>query len=338
MTKQTQPEAIRFIDLFAGIGGFHLAFEGAIGSRANCVLASEWDEHARQTYMHNFSGKIGPIDDQVGRANGNYFVGDITKITERLKDEPDLVPDFDVMCGGFPCQPFSNAGLRKGLEEARGTLFFNMLAILQAKIIEQKPVKAFFLENVRGLLNHKSGDKFTIDIIKQNLQDLGYSFHLFQVKASDHGVPQYRPRLFMIGFFINEGKQKNLPSYQYADEKFLEMTGNYSKQVPLTKISPSLAQILGGKVVDGGREIGYTLRVGGRGSGIGDRRNWDTYDVDGNVVRVEKQHGLKMQGFPKGYKFPSSVSDSQAMKQLGNSVAVPAIQYFVERLVAALDE
>jgi DNA (cytosine-5)-methyltransferase 1 len=338
LTKQTQLEAIRFIDLFAGIGGFHLAFEDAIGSRANCVLASEWDDHARQTYMHNFSGKIGPIDDKEGRANGKYFVGDITKITERLEDEPELIPDFDVMCGGFPCQPFSNAGLRKGLEEARGTLFFNMLAILQAKISERKPVKAFFLENVRGLLNHRSGDKFTIDIIRQNLEALGYSFHVFQVKASDHGVPQYRPRLFMIGFFINGDKHKGLPSYRQADEKFVAMTANYANQVPRTKISPSLAQILGGKVVDGGREIGYTLRVGGRGSGLGDRRNWDTYLVDGRVVRVEKQHGLRMQGFPKTYTFPKTVSDSQAMKQLGNSVAVPAIRYFVDVLVQALDE
>ena len=279
MTKKT----ITFIDLFAGIGGFHLAFHN-LG--AKCVFVSEWDKAARETYKKNFE-KVQPelfIPETIEQT----FAGDITTVF------PKNIPDFDIITGGFPCQPFSQAGLKKGFSETRGTLFFDV-----ARIIKEKQPKAFFLENVRGLLTHDKGRTFAT-IQKVLTKELGYSFFYKVIKASDYGVPQHRPRLFMVGF-----KDKSI------DFKFPE---------PI-KLSMTMDDIFDGKV---NKTIGYTLRVGGRGSGIGDRRNWDTYLVDGEVRRLSPKEGLRMQGFPDTFEFP--VSETQAMKQLGNSVAVPAIQ------------
>jgi DNA (cytosine-5)-methyltransferase 1 len=168
----------RFIDLFAGIGGFHLALHD-LG--AKCVFASEWNDHARKTYEHNFKS----ISPSLFK-NGN-FAGDITQVSK--KD----IPDFDILTGGFPCQPFSQAGKQKGFDDTRGTLFFDI-----AEIIKVKKPAALFLENVRHLYSHDEGRTF--QTIKRILtEELGYSFQEFIVKASDHGLPQFRPRLFMIG-------------------------------------------------------------------------------------------------------------------------------------------
>lgn len=307
---------LTFIDLFAGIGGIHLAFENA---GAKCVFASEWDKHARTTYRHNFH-KASPelFEEKISDGESIFprFVGDITEVTTKMKRGLDPIPNFDILTGGFPCQPFSQAGLRKGMEEARGTLFFDILQILKTKKDKGKPAKAFLLENVQGLLKHKSGDKYTISIIEENLRSLGYTFEVYKVRASDFGVPQHRPRLFIIGFLDAK-----------AHNRFVE-----PGKVPLSK--NALAKILGGKV---DREIGWTLRVGGRGSGLQDRRNWDTYEVDGEPLRIDWRHGLKMQGFPSWFKFPESVPESQRMKQLGNSVAVPAVNAYAKAIIQALE-
>ncbi len=282
---------MRFIDLFAGIGGFHIAFHNVGGE---CVFASEWDDPARQTYEYNFK-KISP---EIFN-NGN-FAGDITQV------HPEDIPDFDVLCAGFPCQPFSQAGHKKGFNEVRGTLFFDIV-----KIIKAKQPKAFFLENVRGLLNHDNGETFAT-IKRMIKEELGYSFHYKLVKASDFGLPQHRPRLFMVGF-----KDKNI--------KF-----EFPEPVPLTM---TMSDVWGGHCP---KKIGYTLRVGGRGSDINDRRNWDSYLVDGEVKRIGVEEGKKMQGFPIDYNFP--VSSTQAMKQLGNSVAVPAIQAVAQQIYNYLNK
>jgi DNA (cytosine-5)-methyltransferase 1 len=280
----------KFIDLFAGIGGFHLAMHN-LG--AECVFASEWDEKARLTYETNFI-KISP---KVFKTNN--FVGDITKVNK--KD----IPDFDILTAGFPCQPFSQAGRKLGFDDTRGTLFFDI-----AEIIRIKKPKAFFLENVRNLYSHDNGRTF--ETIKKVLtEDLGYSFHHEIVRASDHGLPQHRPRLFMVGF-------KNKKSVFTPPEK--------------RKLKFTMSDVMKGSV---DREIGFTLRVGGKASGIDDRRNWDAYRVDGKVRRITPSEGKKMQGFPHGFKFP--VSDSEALKQLGNSVAVWAVQDYIEKIIEVLD-
>lgn len=284
---------ITFIDLFAGIGGFHYAFHN-LG--AECVFVSEWDEHARKTYRANFE-RISPnifIDDVEKTA----FAGDITKV------DANDIPDFDIITGGFPCQPFSQAGLKKGFNEIRGTLFFDI-----ARIIKAKQPEAFFLENVRGLLAHDGGKTFAT-IKKVLTEELGYNFYYKVIKASDYGVPQHRPRLFMVGF-----KDTSI------DFEFPQPT----------KLALTMSDVFEGVVP---RDIGYTLRVGGRGSGINDRRNWDSYLVDGEVRRLAPKEGLRMQGFPDDFIFP--VTQSQAMKQLGNSVAIPAIQATANEIVKRL--
>lgn len=279
-----------FIDLFAGIGGFHFALHN-LG--ANCVFVSEFDKYARETYTHNFE-KISPT-----LIRSKHFAGDITKIPAQD------IPDFDVLCAGFPCQPFSVAGYKKGFDDTRGTLFFDI-----ARIIEEKKPKAFILENVKGLFIHNNGQ--TLLRMKEVLENLGYSFFYKILKADDYGVPQNRQRLIMVGF-----RNKNI--------KF-----KFPNPFPL---KTTMSDVLGGKC---SKIVGYTLRVGGRGSGMGDRRNWDTYLVDGKEVRLKPEHALKMQGFPEGFHFP--VSEAQAMKQLGNSVAIPMIQAVAEQVFISLNE
>lgn len=275
-----------FIDLFAGIGGFHVAM-GDIGG--SCVFACEIEKHARETYKLNHK-----IEDDI-------FAGDITKV------ESGNVPNHDVLCAGFPCQPFSQAGFKKGFDDIRGTLFFDI-----ARIIEAKKPKAIFLENVSHLLKHDNGKTF--NRIKEVItNELGYSFYHKIVKASDFGVPQNRPRLFMVGF--KDDKKNN---FSFPNPEELKMT---------------MSDILGGKC---DKKIGYTLRVGGRGSGVGDRRNWDCYIVDGVEKKLSPKEGLVMQGFPKDFAF--TVSETQAMKQLGNSVAVPAIQAVAKQILEYLND
>ena len=210
------------------------------------------------------------------------------------------------MCAGFPCQPFSQIGYKNGFadkKDNRGNMFFEI-----AKIIKDKKPDAFFLENVRNLENHDNGKTFSV--IKNTLEDLGYSFHYKIVRASDYGLPQHRPRLFMVGFKDESTKDSN---FSFPQKKSLKYT---------------LSDIFNGKC---DKDIGFTLRVGGRGSKIDDRRNWEFYRVDGEVRRLTSKEGLLMQGFPDDFNFP--VSEVQAMKQLGNSVAISAIQSVAESMI-----
>ncbi|MBU0578042.1 DNA cytosine methyltransferase [Patescibacteria group bacterium] len=282
----------KFIDLFAGIGGFHLAFHN-LG--AECIFACEWDKHARKTYKHYFQ-KISP-----DLFKKKKFYGDINSI----KDIENEIDDFDILTAGFPCQPFSQAGFKKGFEDTRGTLFFKI-----AEIIDIKKPKAIFLENVRGLLNHNNGKTF--EVIKRVIEkDLGYSFYWKIVKASDFGLPQLRPRLFMVGF-----RDKNI---------------DFEFPKPI-KLKTTMSDIWGG---DCSRKVGFTLRCGGRGSRIDDRRNWDAYLVNGKVRRLSPEEGKIMQGFPEDFVFP--VSYVEAMKQLGNSVAINAIQAVGKEIIKSLN-
>ncbi len=284
-----------FIDLFAGIGGFHLAMHRLGGE---CVFASEIDEFARLTYEANHK-KISPK-----LFENNLFNKDIRTIT------PKNLPDFDILCAGFPCQPFSQAGHKRGFEDnhnsERGNLFFNIAEILEAK----KP-KAFFLENVRGLVTHDDGNTFKI--IRNILEDeLGYSFYFKVIHASDYGLPQLRPRAFMVGF---------------RDEDFMK-SFTFPPSIPLKF---NMSDVWGGKCT---REIGFTIRIGGRGSVITDRRNWDNYSVDGELKRLSYIEARKMQGFPDDFIFP--VSPAQAIKQLGNSVAVDAVEAVAKNILGHL--
>lgn len=292
--------AVKFIDLFAGIGGFHLAFHD-LG--AECVFASEINPHARITYETNLK-KISPELFESGNFND-----DILKII----DPATQVPDFDVLCAGFPCQPFSQAGYKRGFSEnldSRGNMFFRICDIIKAK----RP-KTFFLENVRHLIKHDNGRTFAI--IKKTLEDdLGYTFKHQVVKASDHGLPQHRPRVFIVEF--NKDYGDDLPEFIFPEA---------------TPLKKTMSDIWGGEC---SREVGYTLRVGGRGSGLHDRRNWDAYLVDGKERRLTSKEGKEMMGFPTDYEFP--VSEVQALKQLGNSVAVDAVEATAKSILKYLEE
>ena len=282
----------KFVDLFAGIGGFHLAMHSLGGE---CVFASEIDTFARKTYSHNFN-KISP-----DLFKNELFNSDIRSVS------PENIPDFDILCAGFPCQPFSQAGYKRGFDDThkseRGNLFFNIVDIISAK----KP-KAFFLENVRGIVNHDNGKTFSIirDILEN---ELDYSFYYKIIQASDYGLPQLRPRVYMIGF----RDDNKIHSFEFPEK---------------TPLKFNMSHVWGG---DCSREIGFTLRVGGRGSNINDRRNWDSYLVDGQVKKIMPEQGKIMQGFPDDFEFP--VPLSQAMKQIGNSVAVDAIRECAKSLI-----
>jgi DNA (cytosine-5)-methyltransferase 1 len=288
-----QPESsIQFIDLFAGIGGFHVALHSLGGT---CVFASEKDAHARATYAKNFS--IAP----------EQFNDDIRKVA------PSEVPDHEILCAGFPCQPFSQAGNKKGFEDGdkseRGNLFFNILDILEAK----RP-KAFILENVRHLIAHDEGKTFKT--ILEYLHEANYQVSYKVIKASDFNVPQHRPRVFIVGF-----------DRAQVDT---ESTFHFPIPLPLTK---SMSTIFNAPC---DKKIGFTLRVGGKGSPIDDRRNYEFYRVNGEVRRIDLAEARELMSFPKTFEFP--VSKTQAMKQLGNSVCVEVVKAVGRSVIHYLDK
>lgn len=283
---------LKFIDLFAGIGGFHLALSN-LGMK--CVYASEFDEAARKTYLANHD-----IDEK-------DFNSDIRTASY------GLIPDHDILCAGFPCQAFSHVGKRVGIEDGsnseRGNLFYCI-----SEILEEKRPKAFILENVRGLLNHDDGNTFKV--IKEELERHNYQIYYKVLKASDFGRPQHRPRIFIVGFNKNLVDTSNPFSFPEA--------------IPLTMTMSDVWE------AECTRDIGFTLRVGGKSSPIDDRRNWDGYIVNGEVKRISPKEGKRMLGFPDEFIFPGT--KSQAMKQLGNSVCVDVVQHVASSVTAYLNE
>lgn len=283
---------IKFIDLFAGIGGFHLGLH-QLGME--CVFACEIDKYARQTYKANFK-----------TANPTLFE---QNFHENIMDvNSNNIPDFDILCAGFPCQPFSQAGQKKGFSESKsnqGNMFFEIM-----KIVENKKPKILFLENVRHLIKHDDGTTFSV--IKNNIKKAGYNFYWKMIKASDCGLPQHRPRVYIVCFRNDLG----IDNFKFPKPKPLKFT---------------MSEVFQGEC---NKKIGYTLRVGGKSSGINDRRNWDSYLVNGTVVKLQIAHGTKMMGLPSHFQFP--VSKTQAMKQLGNGVAVDVVAAIGEEIQCAL--
>jgi DNA (cytosine-5)-methyltransferase 1 len=211
-----------------------------------------------------------------------------------------------VLCAGFPCQPFSLAGSKRGFADPRGSLFFEIVRVLDAK----RPA-AFFLDNVRGLQSHDK--RRTLEVIRRCLtEDLGYSFHVQVVRACDFGLPQLRQRLFMVGF--------REPRTAFG----------FPEPIPLTI---TMDDIMGGRC---DRRIGYTIMASGRGQSLEPRRcrAWDAYLVDGQLRRLTPRQARIMQGFPASFVLPESVP--QTMKQLGNSVAIPAVEATARQIVRSL--
>ncbi|PWJ42663.1 DNA (cytosine-5-)-methyltransferase [Sediminitomix flava] len=211
----------KFIDLFAGIGGFHLGMHSIDG---HCVFASEIDKFARQTYEYNYK-RYSPEVFEEREGEFKLFNEDITTVTE--KEDLDKIPEFDVLCAGFPCQPFSHAGLKKGFGDTRGTLFFNIEQIVKNKIENGTPPKVLFLENVKGLKGHDKGHTFKT--IVEHLHALGYHVQAEVLNSKHFGVPQNRERIFIIAWYkdaipVQEGEfkfpwgidQDGEPFYEYS--------------------------------------------------------------------------------------------------------------------------
>lgn len=320
-----------FIDLFAGIGGFRIAFQNLGGK---CVYSSEWDIQAQKTYFANF---------------GEVPFGDITK-----EETKSYIPDdFDVLCAGFPCQAFSLAGKRKGFEETRGTLFFDV-----AEIIRRKRPKAFFLENVKGLKIHDKGK--TLETILNVLRnDLNYYVPNPEiVNAMYFGVPQHRERIYIVGF----RKDLNIHEFEYPKQQ--EITKHFidireenvvsskyylSTQYIQTLINHKARHEAKGNgfgyeiIPDDG--IANAIVVGGMGRErniVIDNRLTDftpTTHIKGEVNhdgwrRMTPREWARLQGFPDEFKIV--VADASAYKQFGNSVAVPAIQATAEQIINTL--
>lgn len=338
------PAAFRFIDLFAGIGGIRKAFE-AHGGR--CVFTSEWDEYARKTYAANFPD-----------LSGHVFASDITKV-----DAQD-VPDHDVLLAGFPCQPFSIAGVSKKnalgrphgfLDKTQGTLFFDV-----ARIIEAKQPKAFLLENVKNLVNHDKGRTFAT-ILEVLRNDLGYEVHT-KVINGKHFVPQHRERIIIVGFRepvpfswddldlppIAEGPKLDSILHRQdgtepEDTRWLE--GKRGKVSDKYTLSDKLWNYL--------KDYAAKHREKGNGFGFGLVGKKDTartlsarYYKDGSEILVDQgprknprrltpRECARLMGFDDNFLIP--VSDTRAYKQFGNSVVVPVIAEVARIMVPHLD-
>jgi len=322
----------KFIDLFAGVGGFRLAMQNLGGK---CVFTSEWDKDAQKTYRANF---------------GEVPFGDITK-----EETKKFIPDgFDVLCAGFPCQAFSIAGKRGGFEDTRGTLFFDV-----AEIIKRKKPKAIFLENVKGLRNHNGG-KTLATILNVLRNDLDYFVPEPQIiNAKNFGVPQQRERIYIVGFRKDQG----VTEFEYPKplKKKVKFADVKEKKVPATKyfLSTQYVQTLINhkeRHESKGNGFGYaiipddgianSIVVGGMGRErnlVYDHRITDftpTTHIKGTVNRegirkMTPREWARLQGFPDKYVIP--VADASAYKQFGNSVAVPAIQATANKLLELIE-
>jgi DNA (cytosine-5)-methyltransferase 1 len=298
-----------FIDLFAGVGGIRLAFESIGGE---CVFSSEWDKFAAKTYEANF---------------GHLPAGDITKIPEAD------IPKHDVLLGGFPCQPFSNAGLKRGFEDTRGTLFFDV-----ARIISSKNPSVVLLENVKGFVGHDKGNTFRV--VQRTLEELGYVVHAKVLNARDFGVPQNRERIYIVG--IKESL-KNAKGYKFPEPPQVKTSVS---QILETEIDPKYT--LSDKLWAGHQRRRAEHEAKGNGFGYsmftGDSPYTSTisarYYKDGSEILIKQsrknprkitpREAARLQGFPDDFKIV--VSDVQAYKQFGNSVAVPVVKAVAQSL------
>ncbi|MCC6597771.1 MAG: DNA (cytosine-5-)-methyltransferase [Alphaproteobacteria bacterium] len=326
--------AFRFIDLFAGIGGFRLGFE-AVGGE--CVFTSEWDEHSRKTYQANF-----PCSHEVA--------GDIRKVG--VKD----IPAFDVLLAGFPCQPFSIAGVSKKnalgrahgfKDETQGTLFFDIVRILE----HHRPA-AFLLENVKNLVSHDKGNTFRV-ITKVLQEELGYKISYRVVDAKGY-VPQHRERIFIVGFREDTGFDINkvafadplsgpkLESILHPEDGTEEIEdpficGNIGRVNAKYTLSDKLWQYLK-DYADKHKAKGNGFGFGLNGPGDVARTLSARYYKDGSEILI-KQKGknprrltprecARLLGFDRRgrEKFIIPVSDTQAYRQFGNAVVVPVVE------------
>lgn len=324
--KPSENPSFTFIDLFAGIGGLRLGFQQAGGA---CVFSSEFDKHAQATYKNN---------------HGEHPFGDITTIN------PSHIPDHDVLLAGFPCQPFSHAGLKGGIADTRGTLFYNI-----AQILETKRPKFALLENVRGLISHDKG--YTLKVILNSLTNIGYSCNIpketihngstkevqelakkMVLKSIDFGIPQNRQRIYIV--LWQDGLIDN---FEYPEPLNIKTrVGDILEKDPDPKLTIS------DRLWAGHQRRKAQNKIDGKGFGYGivhaDSSYTNTisarYYKDGSEILVHQEsnnprklsprEAARLQGFPE--EFEPSPSNVQAYKQFGNSVTINVIEAIAKKM------
>lgn len=312
MNINTQ-DKLKAIDLFAGIGGIRLGFAQAFGKNIEFVFASEIDKYARETYYANF---------------GEEPYGDITQIDEKK------IPPHDIILAGFPCQAFSVAGHRKGFEDTRGTLFFDVMRIASY----HKP-KLIFLENVKGLVGHDKGRTFKV--ILETLKELGYSVKYQVLNAKDYGVPQNRERIYIVAF-LDDDKSFEFPKPIDKDVKVKDiLEEKVDEKYTISDRLWAGHQRRKVEHKEKGNGFGYSIFNGDSSytSTISAR-----YYKDGSEILIEQtnknprklapREAGRLQGFPDSFKI--KVSDVQAYKQFGNSVSVPVIEAVAKNILKTI--
>lgn len=300
-------EKLKFIDLFCGVGGFRIAFEEVCENnniQAECVFSSDIDKYAQESYEANF---------------GEKPFGDITEVDEKA------IPDHDILFAGFPCQPFSIIGQMKGLNDTRGTLFFDI-----ARILKEKQPKAFILENVKQLVGHDKGK--TLKVIINSLKNLGYHVQYDVLNALDYGLPQKRERVIIVGhrestmftFPSPNNSQKDLSDIleTKVDDKYF--ASDYIKQKRKDKHQSSHYPSIWHENKSGNvTSYPYSCALRSGAS--------HNYLLVNGERRLTPREMFRLQGFPDWFKIV--VSDAQAKKQAGNAVPVNMIKAVVERFL-----
>jgi DNA (cytosine-5)-methyltransferase 1 len=317
----------KFIDLFAGIGGFHYALTSY---GAKCVFASEWDKHASKVYENNFN--VTPF-------------GDITKISETD------IPEHDIICGGFPCQAFSVSGKQKGFQDTRGTLFFDIL-----RIADYHKPKLLFLENVKNIQAHDGGN--TIKVIIDNLDKLGYKVFYKLLNTSNYGLPQNRERVYFVCF----RKDLNVLNFEFPKpinnhislESILEDNTDNKYNINRQDVVITKQLDLGNNLFDepnkknkpiqigyvnkGGQgeriyhPTGHSITLSAYGGGAGAKTG--LYLINNKLRKLTERECAKLQGFPDSFKLHEN--RNQCYKQFGNSVSINVLQHILKNIIDSL--
>lgn len=308
---------LKFVDLFAGIGGIRIGLEQSFGKEnVECILSSEIDKFAIKSYKHNFK-----MDEDIKN---------IYEIDEKL------LPDIDIVLGGFPCQPFSKAGKELGFEDERGNLFFEI-----ARILEEKKPPVVFLENVKGLTTHDNGD--TLKVILKKLKNIGYKVYHKVLNSKNFGLPQNRERIFIVCFLDHsidfvfpegikvETKMSDILSEE-VDKKYTLSDKMWKSMVERKEKNKKNGKGFGYRSFNADSIYGSTISA--------------RYGKDGSEVLIEQENSnprrltpleaLRYQGFPSDFEIV--VSDTQAYKQFGNSVSVPVIKSIFDCIKIALNK
>lgn len=312
----------KFIDLFAGLGGFRIALE-SLG--AKCVYSNEWDVPAQEVYYENF---------------GDIPEGDITKVDETT------IPDHDILCAGFPCQAFSISGKQRGFEDSRGTLFFDV-----ARIVKEKNPKIVFMENVKNFATHDGGK--TLKVVKETMKELGYTFNQRVLNSVDYGIPQKRERIYMVCF------RNDIVTKDFTFPKPIKLTKHVEDfLLEDSSLTEHLYVNREDTYYNGMKDDTYNnkpIRLGIVNKGGQGERIYSTkgiaitfsaygggvfaktggYLVNGRPRRLHPRECARLMGYPDSYKI--SKKANQAYQQFGNSVVIDVLQYIGIEMGKALE-